>query len=238
MIFSKIKNNTLFSGKVGIKIKFWKKLSSKENYFLNKIHLEFWGIKVFSYIIPEIENGECKIIEDKKALIEKSTRIVLKKETKILEFNINDFPKLNYNSYSPTGSKIGDHEIALIFLREQNRIDDEYPDTIFQKYKNGIVIGYGPINFPFIYFEIGDKIYDINYKVTRKDYTKREYSNKKNIFYEFQKKQKLKDLKDLKDLNLKLEDLLNADFKKRGVNTIKNLKDAKISALNYAKSKK
>lgn len=57
MIFSKIKNNTLFSGKVGIKIKFWKKLSNKETYFLNKIHFEFWKIKIFSYIIPEVEDG-------------------------------------------------------------------------------------------------------------------------------------------------------------------------------------
>lgn len=94
------------------------------------------------------------------------------------------------------------------------------------------MIGYGAISFPFRYFEIGDKIYDENYKVTRKDYSNKEYFDKRNSYYELQKNPKFK------NFNFKLEDVLNGDVKKKGMNTIKDLKDAKISALNYAKSKK
>ena len=69
MISSKIKNITLFEGKVDLKIKFWKNLTKLESYFLNKIHFDILGIKCFSYIIPEVEKSECKINQEKKSLI-------------------------------------------------------------------------------------------------------------------------------------------------------------------------
>ena len=228
MIFSKIKNITLFEGKVGLKIKFWKNLTKLEIYFLNKIHFDILGVKCFSYIIPEVEENECKINQEKKALIEKSCRIFLKKNDNIKIYKGN--PKLNYDSFTKTGKRIGRFDLALDFLNKNLILDEEYPDKIFGKYIDKKLVGYGCIQDPTIFFEIGDKIYNKNFVITRKDLTSKEYYEIKNevineskINYFFIDEKKIQD---------SLNELLP---KRKGENDIKNLNESKISALNYAK---
>ena len=231
MIFSKIKNITLFEGKVGIRIKFWKNLTKKEMYFLNKIHFNFLGIKIFSFIIPKVDKGRCVINEEKKSLIEKRCRIFLKRndENKIYW----DKPKLNYYAYNNNGKIIGDFNLALNFLNNNLILDNEYPDEIFEKYIDKKLVGYGYVRDSSFFFEIGDKIYNENYVITRKDLTAKEFYDVKNGFMNNQ--ETIGYFEDEKKIEYILNEFLP---KKKGERVIKNLKEAKISALNYAKSKK
>lgn len=229
MIFKKIENKTLFSGKPKLKIKIQKKLNRKELYFLNEIYFRIFGLLIFSYIDAEIEDGECKINEEMKGMIEKSCNIVLKKNEKI--YRSEKKPLLNYKSYTKTNFFLGDFYIALNFYKNRLVIDEEFPEKIFKKYIGSKHVGYGCIKNPDVYFEIGDKIYDQNYIVTRKDLNSKEYSK----FLQYIKKIGMIQLKFTKNKNfLGLIDELYP--KKKGTKVIKNLEEAKISALNYEKT--
>lgn len=230
MIFSNIKNKTLFDGEVKLKFKFLKNKTKLEIYFLNEVHFKLFGIEIFSYIIPKIENGECLINEEKKAQIEKSCNIILKK----IDSNIKNFgnknAKLNYYSFTKTGIMVGNHKLALRFLENNLRLDNEYPDKIFEKYVDKKLVGYGCINDIDNYFTIGDKIYDKNYIVSRKDFTNKEYSEIKSNIQSCENMEKT--FKNSKEIEYVLNEF---SPKKKGKKIISKISEAKISALNYAK---
>jgi hypothetical protein len=172
-----VKNDTPYSGRLILKIEknpFYKSLKKG---FLNKIHLNFFFFKLVTRVIPKINGRALEINENAKVLIEKYTGCELYQKVEeneesetgyIVTFNLIYDKKYNW----------GDVDFGWWMFKNLLMVSSECPKFLAFKYENGkIVGGHIKLRDNSININVGDRIFEPEYKPSSIHYEKKFWKN-------------------------------------------------------------
>lgn len=233
-----IKNETLYLGKIKLKVEKYPNYTGGTCGKLNKIHLDLGFTKIVSRLIPNKTLTGWEVDQGKINLINKYT------DGQIAQMEIGEGDLALPNSFiSKTGKYIGDINTAWWYFNNGMTVCDEYPHGVALKWKtassdktlisghDGLLGYYGYTHRGGCLFSIGDRIFDENYKPVANDYAEVEWQEWQT---EFDRKLKEANYLDHKWLE---EDGISGiiPFNQRGAATIVNWQHAKQAAINLSK---
>lgn len=233
-----IKNQTPYLGNLKLKFEKDPHYSSGSN-CLNKIHLNLGFTKLVSRLYYKKDLNGKSIDPKKLELIEMYTDGKVGSH----KFGPNNEYTLENSFLGPNDEYIGDLSQGWWYFKNGMTVCPEYPigvaivwntskyDKTLKGDINGVKGYYGYSHRGGCLFQIGDRLFDSNYKPKKEDYPEDEWNGYMKKFSETYRKSDEFD-----------QDWLFSDgimsvipFKRRGEKIIQNLKDAQISALNMSK---
>ena len=162
-----VKNETPYLGKLKLKFEKNPNYENTKNGILNKVHINFGFVKFTTRLIPNLDEDGWKLKEDSIPLIEKYTSCLVGKKW-VNDDSFSSGYRSSYYLYIKNSGYVCDLEKGWWMYKNNIKIFEKYPQCVGLKYdgknfKSCYVFCYEKSFF----LEIGDKIFEQNYKPSK-----------------------------------------------------------------------